>query len=118
MLDRVEGMLRGLPLSDIGWGRSILRELLKQTRALETMPPGMVRQCYKALDNNEFPIAKPMDEDGVLMHDPEDDSRFLQARNGGNLVCPFQCDLCHFRNLMSRDPASNLPQDVRLLKLI
>ena len=48
----------------------------------------------------------------------EDANRFLFARNGDNLVTPFQCDLCHFRNLMERDPVANLPQDIRLQKLI
>jgi hypothetical protein len=49
---------------------------------------------------------------------PEDDDRYLQARNGDNLVTPFQCDLCHFRSLMQRDHVGGLPQDHRLLKLI
>jgi hypothetical protein len=49
---------------------------------------------------------------------PEDDTHYLQARNGDHLVTPFQCDLCHFRNLMHRDPEGGLPQDLRLLKMI
>ncbi len=52
------------------------------------------------------------------MGDPADDQRYLQARNGDNLVTPFQCDLYHFRNLMQHDPVEGLPQDMRLLKLI
>jgi hypothetical protein len=48
----------------------------------------------------------------------EDQNRFVVARNGDNLVTPFQCDLCHFRNLMSRDPVECSPQDICLLKLI
>jgi len=59
-----------------------------------------------------------MDEDGVEVGGPEDEIRYLHARNGDNLVTPFQCDLCHFRNLMQRDPVGDLPQDIRLLKLI
>jgi len=75
-------------------------------------------KCYTPLDDNEFPIAKPVDEDGVDVSGIEDANRFLYARNGDNLVTPFQCDLCHFRNLMDRDPVPGLPQDVRLQKLI
>lgn len=74
--------------------------------------------CYVPLDNGEFPIAKPIDEEGVEVQDSDDKSRYVQGRNGDNLVTPFQCDLCHFRNLMERDPVPNLPQDVRLQKMI
>jgi hypothetical protein len=52
------------------------------------------------------------------VEDAKDEGRFMMARNGDNLVTPFQCDLCHFRNLLNRDPVDNLAQDIRLLKLI
>ncbi len=42
----------------------------------------------------------------------------MRAQNIDNLVKPFQCDLCHFRNLFGRDPVINLGQDVRVLKFI
>jgi hypothetical protein len=74
--------------------------------------------CYKPLDNGEFPVAKPTDEDGVVVLDAGDELRFMEARDGDFLLTPFQCDLCHFRNLQDRDPIQNLPQDARLLKLI
>lgn len=74
--------------------------------------------CYTPLDNGEFPIAKPIDEGGFEVNESDDDLRFLRARDGDNLVTPFQCDLCHFRNLMNRDPIPRLAQDVRVLKLI
>jgi hypothetical protein len=74
--------------------------------------------CYVPLDDKEFPIAKPMDEDGVEVVDPEDKKRYVVGHAGDNLVTPFQCDLCHFRNLMKRDPVQNLPQDIRIMKLI
>ena len=63
-------------------------------------------------------MAKPTDEEGVEVGGPEEESRYLQARNGDHLVTPFQCDLCHFRNLMQRDPVGGHPQDHRLLKMI
>lgn len=75
-------------------------------------------KCYKPLDQDEFPIAKPTDEDGVVSMDSEDQARFIQARDGDFLLTPFQCDLCHFRNLLDSDPVGGLAQDVRLLKLI
>lgn len=75
--------------------------------------------CYTSPNNNEFSIALlPEDEDGVIMEDTKDEGRFLIGCNGDNLVTPFHCDLCHFRNMLNRDPVENLAQDVRLLKLI
>jgi hypothetical protein len=74
--------------------------------------------CYTPLDDGDFPVAKPVDQDGVAYGEGEDDTRFMKGRDGDNLIPPFQCDLCHFRNLLSRDPVENLAQDVRLKKLI
>jgi hypothetical protein len=48
MLDRVDRLLRGLPLSDCRWGRSILRELLKQARSLDSMQSSVVRPLLQA----------------------------------------------------------------------
>jgi len=63
-------------------------------------------------------VAKPTDEEGNFVEDPKDKQRYVEARNGDNLLTPFQCDLCHFRNVMERDPTEALPQDIRILKLI
>jgi hypothetical protein len=49
-------------------------------------------RCYRPLDDNEFHIAWPMDEDGVDVGDNEDETRFVKAQNGDNLVTLFQCD--------------------------
>jgi hypothetical protein len=76
-------------------------------------------RCYCTTDNGEFPIAKPQDEAGEFMiQDSEDEERFLVARDGGNLVTPFQCDFCHFVNIMGQEPLEGLASDVRLLKCI
>ena len=58
--------------------------------------------CYKLRKGDVFPIAKLEELEGV--NDPDMELRFKQARNGDNLMCPFQCDLCHFRNIQFRDP--------------
>ncbi len=63
-------------------------------------------------------MAKPQEEAGEEIEDEEDKNRFMLGRNGDNLVTPFQCDQCHFHNLMKRDPVPGVAQDVRLLKLI
>lgn len=56
-----------------------------------------------------------MDEEGESELRVEDETRFLVARNGDHLVTPFQCDLCHFRNLQKRDPVAGKCEDDRLL---
>ena len=40
------------------------------------------------------------------------------GRLGDAYMCPFQCDICHFRNLKRRDPQGSNVQDVRLLVAI
>ncbi len=75
--------------------------------------------CYCAMDNGEFPIAKPQDEAGEwLPKDSKDHKRFLVARDGDNLVTPFQCDICHFVNIMGWEPLDALASDHRMLKCI
>jgi hypothetical protein len=39
----------------------------------------------------------------VLVNE-EDKNRFLIARVGDHVLCPFQCELCHFRNIQGRSP--------------
>jgi hypothetical protein len=53
-----------------------------------------------------------VDEDGF----EADESRFRRARNGDSLLTPFQCDVCHFRNIKHCDPRIGDKKDVRLLK--
>lgn len=56
------------------------------------------------------------DIDGEDLLAPGDELRFQTARNGDHLMCPFQCDLCHFRRLKGRDPLYGFrPDDVTLL---
>lgn len=62
---------------------------------------------------------RPIDEDGELL--PVlglEADRFLHARNGDNLLTPFQCDWCHFANLLGRHPSLASSSDLRLLKCI
>lgn len=64
-------------------------------------------------------MARPQDEAGEFMvQDEEDEKRFLMARDGDNLVTPFQCDHCHFMNIMKCEPLDDLASDVRLMKCI
>jgi hypothetical protein len=60
----------------------------------------------------------PTDADGALVLEESDKLRYLEARDGDHLVTPFQCETCHIRNMLGRDPQLNLASDVRLVKLI
>jgi hypothetical protein len=60
-----------------------------------------------------------VEEDGTLViRRLRDKDKFLTARNGDHLMCPFQCDLCHFRNLKDRDPFRDDYLDRNLLMAI
>jgi hypothetical protein len=46
----------------------------------------------------------------------DDPQRFREARDGDHLVCPFQCDLCHFENMKRRLPTDgNLYNELCLI---
>jgi hypothetical protein len=53
-----------------------------------------------------------------MVQDTEEEKRFQEARDGDNLVTPFQCDICHFVNIMGQEPLDDLASDIRLLKCI
>jgi len=57
----------------------------------------------------------PTEEAGYEWRPAEDQHRYLQARDGDNLLVPFQCDLCSFRNLTQRNPLRGVPADDLLL---
>ena len=111
-MDHVERKMQNLPLTTPGWGPLIKRELLKQTRSMDSMQEGLV---YKAADNQEFPIVRPIMKKASSLKKTKGQ---IHARDVNNLVVPFQCDLCHFRNLTERDPQGNRAQDIRILKCI
>ena len=43
---------------------------------------------------------------------------YTHGRNGDHMVTPFQCDLCHFRNLFYRDPRLSSSNDKNALVAI
>jgi hypothetical protein len=49
-----------------------------------------------------------LDEDGEVICNPGDETRFMEARAGDHLMTQFQCETCHFRNIMGRDPMVEL----------
>jgi hypothetical protein len=59
-----------------------------------------------------------VDDDGVDQRLVGDELRFLEARNGDNLLTPFQCDLCHFRNILGRSPVASSFKDSKIMTFI
>ena len=53
--------------------------------------------------------------DAKLEVDSRDELRYRVARDGDSLVCPFQCELCHFCNIQHRNPLPDEPRDDVLL---
>lgn len=70
-------------------------------------------RCYKLRKGDNFPIVKLDEVEGI--GDPDDEDKFKYGRNGDHLSCPFQCDLCHFRNIQLRDPRIESKQDKNML---
>lgn len=63
-------------------------------------------------------MAIPKDADGEIILEEKDKMRYLEARDGDHLVTPFQCEICHVRNIIGRDPQYDLASDIRLIKLL
>ena len=70
-------------------------------------------KCYKLRIEDSFPIAELKDDENL--DDPREKEKFRFGRNGDHLSCPFQCDICHFRNIQGRDPVLGSIPDRRLL---
>jgi hypothetical protein len=60
--------------------------------------------CFKPLEGDIFPTMLTNDEDGNVLVNEEDVEWFCVATPGVHLFCPFQCELCHFRNIQGRSP--------------
>jgi hypothetical protein len=55
---------------------------------------------------------------GSTKHYDGDEKRFKVWCNRDNLMCPFKCDLCHFRNIQKRDFCPTNVIDKLLLQCI
>lgn len=67
----------------------------------------------------DFYVHQPDNEDvGLVWSKDIARGQFVQGIEGAHLVVPFQCDLCWFRNIKSRDPLSSSLVDERLLHFI
>lgn len=73
--------------------------------------------CYTPYPGDKFHVATRKDEGGFEWCKRGDELRYLVARDGDHLQCPFQCDLCVFRTLRGSDPA-RCPSDQLLQRCI
>jgi hypothetical protein len=67
-----------------------------------------------------LPNASDLDESFLGEEGLEEDgpNRFKCGRHGDHLMCPFQCDLCHFRNIQGRRPGAKVQDEVLVLMCI
>jgi len=63
-------------------------------------------------------VTQPKDEDQVVVVKDKDANRYMEARDGDHLCTSFQCDLCHFRNIMGRDPLDEKAEDTKIVASI
>ena len=89
-------------------GSDSLRQFLVSTRSLNSLPRDLVRKVLRSVERRKYRIIQPQDEEGFDLSWEEDKTRYLVARNGHHLMIPFQCELCHFRNLKGTDPRRKL----------
>ena len=52
-------------------------------------------------------MVRPQEEEGFDLTLESDKGRHMSARNGDHLMIPFQCELCHYRNLKKMDPVGD-----------
>jgi hypothetical protein len=71
--------------------------------------------CFRPLGVKPFLVRKQIDDEGNEVVEPGGQDRFLVARKGDHLITPFQCDLCHFRNIQGRNPSKVSAVDRELL---
>ena len=68
---------------------------------------------------DSFYVQKTLDEEEDLETEEVLSDRFQVGRPGDHLMgIPFECDLCHFRNLNGRDPCKRSAKDAYTLVLI
>lgn len=73
-------------------------------------------KCYTIPVGSPFPIRLATEEDGFEATVEGDERRFKEGQDGDFLITPFQCELCHFRNIQKRNPSPSNVKDNRCLE--
>jgi hypothetical protein len=68
------------------------------------MPESVARKLLQGPRGEQIPYQTTKGRGQKMLVREEDKTRFLGAMVGGNVFCPFQCELFHFRNLQGRSP--------------
>jgi hypothetical protein len=74
--------------------------------------------CYKPVGLTCFPVALQYNDEGELITSEQENARFREARVGDHLMTPFQCEVCHFRNIYKRDPMDASLEDCDVLEFM
>jgi hypothetical protein len=76
-------------------------------------------KCYVKHSADDFPVLGQRDLDASLIDEAfleeDDPMRFQEGREGDHLMCPFQCEECHFINIKGCFPEKNNAEDELLL---
>jgi hypothetical protein len=78
-------------------------------------------QCGASSDTaqtkaDKYPVKYLVTEDGeAVVYVWQYKHKCMRAGNGDNLMCTFQCELCHFRNIKERYPSRDDLLDKKLL---
>lgn len=72
--------------------------------------------CFVELGTKNFPVRCLIDEDGEDLGNHLDERRFKEGRAGDHLMTPYQCELCHFRNIYLRNPSERSSIDQEALE--
>jgi hypothetical protein len=91
--------------------RSVLCKFWDATKKWDSLSGDVARKYYAQDPEDRFPVLQSSDlDDAVLGTDQlenDDPDRFRRARDGDHLMCPLQCDDCHFRNIQGRNPGDH-----------
>ena len=73
--------------------------------------------CYRKHADDDFRVNIPLDDEGQPIRRGDDEHRFHYGRSGDHLMIMFQCDSCHVRNMLRREPRHpDLPEETLLNK--
>lgn len=76
-------------------------------------------ECYTSFPTDPFPQQSLPEEEEGIESDPAEVGAYQRARNGDHLMgVPFECDLCHFRNIRKKDPNLSDHRDAHLMMVI
>jgi hypothetical protein len=106
----MDGKMQGMWKNLEEWVGDLLRKFLYSQRGFPPCANVWCGECYHIREHDPFPIQEILEEDMYLEMDPSDERLYWQGREGNHLMCvPFECNLCHFRNLTKRNPIRGGP---------